>query len=1021
MNSIGFLITVVAGLFLLAPVFAIVAMVRSGNAKRRLEKMEMELTLLRHVPGSGGGSDNLSARVRVLEERLDNLRAILKAGAAPFKSEEPMPPAPAPVPEPIEEIKASSIPEELVDPWAGPPVKEYVEPAQFPPALPALLRKEEKEKAPGFTIDWEQFTGVKLFSWIGGFALFLGAVFFAKYSIEHGLISPLIRVIVGLIAGTAAVAASLQVQKRNYAVTAQTLAAAGCAMLYADVFAAHSLYGFLNAGMAFGMMALITCLAFLLAVRMDAQYVAILGLVGGFLIPPLLSTGVDRPFGLFAYATLLDLGLFMVAVRKRWMFLWTLAAAGTLILQIGWTGKFFHADKMFTSVVVYLWFAVLFALARWWAEETVPEDSHSLQMAGLMPLAATIFGFGALNNSTVAAHPMLPFSLLVLANGLLAGLALTRDKLRSYYLIAGAVVFLALLGWTERSLTPALLPHALAVYLLFGALNGAFGVALHRRSGTSGWVAVAQLYPVLLLLPLMMALVRQAASPAFLWPVVFILNGIAILGALATGFLWALLAALFFSLLAVGVWLPRLSSDGLVGLLVVIAGLAGLFFGVGLWILRKRRDAAVEEGEPSPAWTIPPALKEIIPALGSLLPFILLGQAAVHLRLSDPTPVFALGALLVAMLVGLATFRAGRAQVLVPVSLLAMMLLQLVWHGTMFNPQDPLLAAPWYIAVLGFFWALPFLSKKFGASFESWLASAAAGPAMFYLLHQVYAAFPGKGTIGLLPAFLGAVYLSSLVQLVRNGEGIPKKQTVLAMFGGVALFFVSLIFPLQFDREWITLGWALEGIALVWLYQRIPHPGLKAWGAALLGIAFLRLAVNPAVLEYHPRTGMPLANWYLYAYGLASLCFFGAAALWKPDAASRLPRALETRSPNIFRALGAILLFLLMNIQIADYFSTGATLTFNLRGSLAQDMTYTLAWGLFALSLLLVGLWKNARGAQRASFALLAVAIGKLFFHDVWRLNQLYRAAAFAGLAVVLILSSFLYQRFLRQSPEVKP
>ena len=53
-------------------------------------------------------------------------------------------------------------------------------------------------------IDWEQFMGVKLFAWLGGFALFLGVVFFVKYSFDNNLISPQMRVTEGRIDGTAA-------------------------------------------------------------------------------------------------------------------------------------------------------------------------------------------------------------------------------------------------------------------------------------------------------------------------------------------------------------------------------------------------------------------------------------------------------------------------------------------------------------------------------------------------------------------------------------------------------------------------------------------------------------------------------------------------------------------------------------------------------------------------------------------------------------------------------------------------
>ena len=65
-------------------------------------------------------------------------------------------------------------------------------------------------------------------------------------------------------------------------------------------------------------MTLITAVAFLLAVRMDAMAVAILGMAGGFLTPVLLSTGQDNPLGLFGYIALLDIGLLTVARRKEW-------------------------------------------------------------------------------------------------------------------------------------------------------------------------------------------------------------------------------------------------------------------------------------------------------------------------------------------------------------------------------------------------------------------------------------------------------------------------------------------------------------------------------------------------------------------------------------------------------------------------------------------------------------------------------------------------------------------------------
>jgi uncharacterized membrane protein len=239
--------------------------------------------------------------------------------------------------------------------------------------------------------------------------------------------------------------------------------------------------------------------------------------------------------------------------------------------------------------------------------------------------------------------------------------------------------------------------------------------------------------------------------------------------------------------------------------------------------------------------------------------------------------------------------------------------------------------------------------------------------------------------------------------------------TQLALFGGVALFFITLIFPIQFDRQWITIGWALEGAALLWLFHRVPHPGLRLVGTGLLVAAFVRLAFNPAVLEYHARSATPILNWYLYAYGIVTVCLFAGARLLAP------PRNQISmiNAPPILAGLGTVLAFLLLNIEIADYFSEpGSTLTFQLSGNVSsdiifeRDMTFSIAWALFALVLLIIGILRKIPAARYSAIGLLSVTLLKLFFHDLARLNQLYRIGAFIGVAVIAKLASFAYQRF---------
>ena len=51
------------------------------------------------------------------------------------------------------------------------------------------------------SLDFEKFVGVRLFAWLGGGGLFVGAAFFLEYSIEHALVPPPLRVGIGLVVG----------------------------------------------------------------------------------------------------------------------------------------------------------------------------------------------------------------------------------------------------------------------------------------------------------------------------------------------------------------------------------------------------------------------------------------------------------------------------------------------------------------------------------------------------------------------------------------------------------------------------------------------------------------------------------------------------------------------------------------------------------------------------------------------------------------------------------------------------
>jgi len=973
------------------------------------------------------GIDELRRRLGALEQEVHRLRK--EGGPA-----EPLPPASAETiaTPPVDTFAHAMPPLIPLEPVAAAPLIPATEGptagVTAPPPIPGVGWEPPAQPAPArslaSSINWEQFMGVKLLAWVGGLAAFLAVAFFVKYSFDNNLISPEVRMALGFTTGLGLLVGGVVMLQRQYAVLAHTLCGTGVVILYAVTFACHGVYHFELFGLipTFLLMGLITAAAFLLAVRLNAMAIAILGMLGGFLTPYLLSTGEDNPFGLFGYIALLDAGLILVSLNRRWMFLTALAAAGTALMQIGWADEFFTSKKYFEgnkiliALGVLLGFNMLYLATAWWARRRGQLDwwlsGAKLGLAAVaLILTAWFLGFEEL-----AQRPWLLFTFAFLIDLCVVGLVLLDEKAALAQPLAGLAVFGLLALWTGESLSKEMLNAGLTFCLLLAIVHAAFPVWLQRWRGmpTTSWAT--HMFPPLSLVLVLIPILRLAEVSFAVWPVVLLVDLLAIGLAVLTASLLGVLAVLVLTLAATGALICKIPETltGLPTPLLLIGVFAVLFVAVGVWLARKFRPEAFTgdlgfKGE----LTLPGNVAAQLPILSAILPFLLLIMATLRLPLTDPSPVFGLALLLLVLLLGLT--KLFSVEWMPAVGLACVVALESTWQFNRFDPATAAVPLAWYVGFLAVFSLFPFLFlRAFGDKVVPWAAAAMAGPLQFFLVHRLMkAAYPNE-VMGLLPAAFAVVPLVSLAVVLRKvlAES-PARTTQLAWFGGVALFFITLIFPIQFEREWITIGWTLEGAALLWLFHRVPHPGLRLSGAGLLIAAFVRLAFNPAVLDYHPRSTTILFNWFLYAYGIATVCLFAGARLLAP------PRheVLGVKAPPILSGLGTVLAFLLVNIEIADCFSEPAsTLTFKFGGNLPRDMTYSIAWAVFALVLLVVGIARRSRAPRYAGLGLLGVTVLKVFFFDLSQLDQLYRVGAFVAVAAIAMLASFAYQRFYATS-----
>ena len=410
---------------------------------------------------------------------------------------------------------------------------------------------------------------------------------------------------------------------------------------------------------------------------------------------------------------------------------------------------------------------------------------------------------------------------------------------------------------------------------------------------------------------------------------------------------------------------------------VLVAFAAIPLLKTGAWFLRRTKPDALSL-----------RVSATIALAGSVL---IVGRVlSVEMHAGGPAPIAELALYAFVHAAGLATLGVVLGSGL---GLLGAQALAAITMVLLFCVESREVARPYWPIVVGSMlacWALPLAIRSARrerlARLSSGVALLVHFPIFYALLHGAW----GDGPLGAAALVCAGLALAS---------GL----------GAVALLFATIAIPIWFDNEWLTIVWSLEALALAWLHTHIRRPFLVVGSALLAATVLVRLLANPLVWEYHARSGIPILNWQLYTFGIPALALL-LAPRWLE--ASDVARSL--RLPTIYAGAGIALLFVLLNVEIADFYSTGTALSFHLsQGSFRQDMTYSLGWGLFALGLLATGIARDSRGLRIGSLVVSSLAVGKVTLHDLWALGSLYRVASFVGLAIALLAISFFLQRFV--------
>ena len=210
------------------------------------------------------------------------------------------------------------------------------------------------------------------------------------------------------------------------------------------------------------------------------------------------------------------------------------------------------------------------------------------------------------------------------------------------------------------------------------------------------------------------------------------------------------------------------------------------------------------------------------------------------------------------------------------------------------------------------------------------------------------------------------------------------------MYWTLGISFLIVAVPIGLDAQWITIAWLVEAGALIWISRGRSIPYCVQLGSLALVMGLFRL-----VLIDRFEVTRTIFNERMLAYAVAVGVLLSIAKLLAADRRKEALRLL----PAVVLAAN-ILVLLSLGLEISDAFPP-----------VARNFTYSALWMCYGAGLMFVGFWKNVRFLRWQALVLIAMTVAKVFLYDTLSLDRGYRIVSFIALGLLLLGTSFFYQR----------
>jgi len=218
-----------------------------------------------------------------------------------------------------------------------------------------------------------------------------------------------------------------------------------------------------------------------------------------------------------------------------------------------------------------------------------------------------------------------------------------------------------------------------------------------------------------------------------------------------------------------------------------------------------------------------------------------------------------------------------------------------------------------------------------------------------------------------------------------------------------AVVFLLVFWAQTLSDDWVTVFWSAELVALYWVAAKCSDRTLL-FGTFLIGLAVVFQHFGSALaFLFEPPISQTFTAGIVGRWSAGLSVVAGLLLVSWLDHVGKVEGTHQKLS-HAFEALGVLSLFGFANVELYR-FTTQFMPSIEVAG-------ISVLWTLFAVGLMLIGVWMRRKAYRLCAIVLLIVTVLKVLAYDTAEISTPYRILSCLVLGTMLVAVSFLYYRF---------